>query len=93
MIYNFITQNENFTENRLERNNDDLYFDCYSKIYTYLKQNQLNALENKDRVCNFFSIQKEKFMSLMKNTKRNTWNINFLDNKQVNLSCSIIKFK
>ena len=92
MIYNFITQNENFTENRLERNNDDLYFDCYSKIYTYLKQNQLNALENKDRVCNFFSIQKEKFMSLMKNTKRNTWNINFLDNKQVNLSCSIIKF-
>ena len=28
----------------------------------------------------------------MKNTKRNTWNINFLDNKQVNLSCSIIKF-
>jgi hypothetical protein len=61
-------------------------------MYTYLKQNQQNAIESKERVTKFFNIQKNTIISLLKNTKRNTWNINFLDNKQVELACSIIRF-
>ena len=90
IIYNFITQN--FNEEMLENTNENFYFNCNSKIYTYLKENQPNVIESKDRVTNFFDNQKNKFMSLMKNTKRNTWNINFLDNKQVEFACSIITF-
>ena len=90
IIYTFIIQN--FNEEMLENTKEDFYFNCNSKMYTYLKENQINALESKERVTNFFNIQKNKFMSLIKNTKRNTWNINFLDNKQVELACSIIRF-
>ena len=57
-VYNFITHNENFLEEELEKTKNDLYFSCNSKMYTYLKQNQQNALESKDRVTNFFNIQK-----------------------------------
>ena len=91
-VYNFITQNENFQEEELEKTNNDFYFNCNSKMYTYLKQNQQNAIESKERVTKFFNIQKNTIISLLKNTKRNTWNINFLDNKQVELACSIIRF-
>ena len=91
-VYNFITQNENFQEEELEKTNNDFYLNCNSKMYTYLKQNQQNAIESKERVTKFFNIQKNTIISLLKNTKRNTWNINFLDNKQVELACSIIRF-
>ena len=98
LLHNFIFNNQTFTEDKLKCSIADKSFICYSKMYAYLKENQKISLENQfltkenlDRVALYFDEQKNSFINLFKNTKRNTWNINFLDSEQIDLSCSIIK--
>ena len=91
ILHRFIINNQNFTEENLEETITDSYFNCNSKMYTYLKENQKNSVENQERVANFFDTQKDIFISLIKNKKRDTWNINFLQSGQVDLACSIIQ--
>ena len=93
LLHEFILHNPNFREEKLEETISESHFSCNSKLYAYIKENKSNrnnpvALE---RVSKFFEKQKLKFISLFKN-KKNTWNINFLDNQQVELACSIIQF-
>ena len=107
ILDDFIKLNPNFTEekldgtseykNDLEINNPDDYFICYSKIYTYLKENTdyTNPEERKlvqERVSNFFDIQKKKFIGITESRGRNTWVINFVEPKEIQLACSLIKF-
>ena len=91
ILHKFIKQNEYFNETNIEANADD-DFNCYSKIYTYLKENPENLQDSQKRVSKIFDVQKNKLISLLKNKNKNTWNINFLEPKQVNLACSVIKF-
>ena len=90
-LHNFISTSQNFQEEQLERTTADSFFCCNSKMYTYLKANQPNTKENQERVSKFFDVQKNVFISLIKNTKRETWNINYLDSKQVDKACNLIK--
>ena len=98
-LYNFIETNPNFTEENLEKffdvnhlDNSISYFICNSKIYTYLRENQSINEEIKGRVSKFFDFQKATFIPLIQNKKKNTWLINFLESKKVELACSMIKF-
>ena len=91
ILHRFIISNKNFTEQKLEETSIDSYFNCNSKMYTYLKENQKNSKDNQESVSNFFDTQKKAFISLFRNQKRDTWNIDFLESKQVDLACSIIQ--
>jgi len=92
LLHEYILHNPNFREEKLEDTISDSYFSCNSKMYAYIKENGINSRNEQEKVSKFFEKQKIKFLSLFKNDKKNTWNINFLDNQQVDLACSIIQF-
>ena len=83
--------NFTFNETKIEAN-ADVDFNCYSKIYTYLKENPENIQDSQNSVSKLFDVQKNKLTSILRNKDKNTWNINFLESKHVNLACSVIKF-
>ena len=98
MLHEFIFQNSNFREDRLEDINSDSYIPCNSKMYAYIKENRKNENEKEDqeKVSKFFEKQKLKIISLFTNKDTNkdkkTWVINYLDNQEVEIACSTIKF-
>ena len=92
LLHEFILHNPNFKEEKLENALTDSHFACNSKMYAYIKENGIISKSEQEKVSKFFEKQKLKFISSFKNDKKNTWNINFLDNQQVELACSIIQF-
>ena len=92
ILHNFIFKNETFTEEKLEEAiKTSSSLSCYSKMYTFIKENQHNTKENQERVSLFFNTQKEKLTGQIKTKTGKTWKINFLDSQQVNLACSVIR--
>ena len=92
MLHQYISQNPNFREERLEETISDSHVPCNSKMYTYIKENRKLSKEDPEKVSAFFEKQKRKFLTLFKNERRKTWNINILDSQQVEFACSIIQF-
>ena len=92
MLHQYISQNPNFKEDRLEETISDSHVPCNSRMYTYIKENIKHSKEDPEKVSRFFEKQKKKFMTIFKNERRKTWKINFLDYQQVEFASSIILF-
>ena len=86
--------NPNSKEDELSKRISDSHFSCNSKMYAYIKENLRNSKEDPEKVSKFFEIQKQKFLSIFKdkNSPWHSWNINYLDNNQIELACSVIQF-
>ena len=101
ILHEFILHNTNFSDDNLiideeKQKNDkatppptDVLYSCNSKMFTYIKENKSNPTDE-ENVCKFFAVLSERFKSSF--FKKNTWNINFLDNEKIEMACSVIQF-
>ena len=91
-LHEYILHSPNFKIENLqnEKEIDEFHFSCNSKMYAYILKNGRNSKE--EEIYKFFKLQKEKFIFLFKNKDKNIWNINYLDNQQIEIACSIIQF-
>ena len=97
----FIENDKSFTEQELERNKEESYISCNSKMYAYLKQKEEVSKENQDKVSLYFNHLKSIFFGIFKGVLKKKrsflesdeiWKINFLDAQKIDIACSIIQF-